>query len=240
MSRMRFARFLVPLTLPTLLVAACGGSTESDANSGTGGAGGSSAAGSSAAGSGTAGTGTAGTGTAGSGTAGTGTAGSSSVDWSKCTMPGECMLAANNCCGSCGAPTIGQVDAVNVGKSKEHFTAVCPHPEDVACPGCASMDNPDLVAMCALGQGKCVAVELSKSPFTECAQESDCVLRYSACCECGATGLPSAFAKTQLTSYLQSVCSPLADCADCIPQYPAGAKAVCDAGHCKAVFPNGG
>ncbi len=162
----------------------------------------------------------------------------SSSGWATCGAPGECALAPDGCCGACGQPTVAEVDAVNRAKLAEHHAAVCNDPTP-ACPKCPSATNPDLLAACALGPGKCVVVEVSKNPLSLCQTDADCKLRAPQCCSCGevpASGLV-AIAKSLENAYTKELGCENVDCAPCAepPTVPAGVKAVCELGthHCK-------
>ncbi|MCC6645451.1 MAG: hypothetical protein IT374_07775 [Polyangiaceae bacterium] len=159
--------------------------------------------------------------------------------WAACGAPGDCALAANTCCGTCGKPSAADLDAVNKTKLKAHQSEVCPTPQP--CPKCASMPNPDLLAACALGPGTCAVLQVSKSPLSACKVDDDCTLRAPQCCSCGeqpAEGL-AAIAKAQLGAYMAELGCGNVSCAPCAdpPTPPAGVHAVCDAGHCKLAGP---
>lgn len=151
-------------------------------------------------------------------------------DWAKCGVPGDCTIAANTCCGVCGMPELKDVDAVNKAAGQAHFQAVCPEPGP--CPACATMQNPDLMAACALGQGKCIALEISKSSFASCSKDEDCLLRTPQCCACGALAKEQLVAINQglNAAFMSELGCDQVDCAPCVdpPDPPAGVKAVCD------------
>lgn len=200
------------------LAAGCGGNV-------TVGTGGSGATGAGGAG-GSAGT----TGTAGSGATGTPTFGA-------CNGPGECMLAVPGCCSPCGMPELGAFVAINVAEATEYHNAVCP--EETPCPACDTSPNPNLFAYC--DAGKCVAADVRQHPVSACATGQDCHLRYgSGCCEgCGPASVSDLIAVSwdASPSLPALVCSPNADCPECLPGYPPEAAAFCaDGGHCEVVL----
>lgn len=163
--------------------------------------------------------------------------GTAAKDWDTCGVPGDCTLAAKGCCAPCGMPGIGDMDAVNQSKIDEHQKDVCGE-EPPICPACATMTNPDLLAACALGQGKCVALEVSKSSFAECSKDDDCMLRAATCCGCGPYDKEQLLAlnKTRNAAYMSELGCDLVDCAPCDkPELPPGVKAVCDpqTKHCR-------
>ena len=157
-------------------------------------------------------------------------------------MPGECTLAPNGCCAGCGQPTTADLDAVNRTKLMAHHDAVCSTPTP-SCPKCATMQNPDLLAACALGPGQCKVVEVSKSGLSVCATDGDCMLRPAQCCACGEQPVTSlvALAKAQESSYLAELGCANVDCAPCADPVkpPAGVSAKCEpaTGHCKVQGP---
>jgi hypothetical protein len=163
--------------------------------------------------------------------------GTATKDWDKCGAPGDCTLQAKGCCAPCGMPGIDDVDAVNQSKIDEHQKDVCGE-ELPVCPACATMPNPDLLAACALGQGKCVALEVSKSSFAACTKDEDCMLRAATCCGCGPYDKEQLLAlnKGQNAAYASELGCDLVNCAPCEnPEFPEGVKAVCDpqTKHCR-------
>lgn len=160
------------------------------------------------------------------------------ADWAACSVPSDCVLRANNCCGACGAPTINDLDGVNKNKIKEHFSAVCDDPSPI-CPGCPFISNPELLATCD-ESGQCRAVDIGAEDIAACNDHEDCIVRTPACCECGADmGMLSlvairADARDELE---QIVCDPNQGCAECIPVYPETVIAFCDEDkHCALRF----
>jgi hypothetical protein len=163
--------------------------------------------------------------------------------WAKCGAPGDCTLAANSCCGTCGVPGLADVDAIHKGQNSAHFSDVCKEP-DPLCPDCLSGINPDLLAVCALGLGQCTAVEVSKSPLSACKSDDDCLLRATKCCACGQISETSlvAISKAQEPSYLSELGCSLVDCGPCQtpPTPPPGHAALCNlsTGHCAIAVAN--
>jgi len=148
------------------------------------------------------------------------------------------VLAANDCCGPCGAPQLGDVDAVNEDMLEEHFDEVCPDPNAEPCPDCPSAPNPFLVATC--DGAHCQAVDLKQDPITECVENTDCRLRTADCCECGGNTDPWALIAIAVDAegaYSELVCDPDAGCPECAPVYPEEASAHCDeTGHCAVLI----
>lgn len=161
--------------------------------------------------------------------------GTMTTDWSSCAKSGECLLAANTCCGTCTTPKATDLDAVNYTKVQPHFEEVCPSPE--ACPGCASQANPDLSAMCR--QSKCAVVDVSNDEISACKVDADCTLHAAnQCCNCAI--LPEseyvAIASSQMQAYELEVCGPgMGPCnLKCSSTFPSGITAKCGpSGHCR-------
>ncbi len=216
------------LTLASTL-AACGGATTSDIGS-TG------QAGQGQAGQGQAGQGQAGQGQAGHAQGGQGQAGAPS--WAACQQPGECVVSPASCCGSCGAPTPGDMDGVNKSKLGDHSSDVCPGVQ--GCPACFAETSQDLLGVCRAST--CQAIEVSKDAISACDSDADCVLR-AGCCNCQGSPQKSAYAavsKAGLAEYQANVCSSDGDCGCPAPSAPKF-KAVCGATkHCEVVPLTGG
>ena len=150
------------------------------------------------------------------------------VDFAACSEPGSCVLAQNGCCGVCGAPTLADVTAVNAARVAEFRASTCTDPAPT-CPGCASMNDPNLQAFCR--GGRCTAVDLRNDALSACATDADCQLRYEACCECGASGDFNivAIRGDKSGAYSAERCPSSTACPECAPFYPSTLRAACDA-----------
>jgi hypothetical protein len=162
----------------------------------------------------------------------TGAVTDSAIDFAACTTPGTCVLGGKTCCGVCGAPTLTDVTAVNEKQAAAYQTSICPKAEP--CPDCPTAIEPNLQAFCR--GSRCTAVDVRLDALSSCSTDSDCMLRYEACCECGASGDFNIIAlnKTKTGDYMLERCKPMAACAECAPAYPATLRAVCDTAtkHC--------
>jgi hypothetical protein len=205
---------------------ACGGTaTVFDQGNGAGGDGGSGNAGAGASG---------GTGAAG----GNGGAGASS-SYDDCKGPGECQIAYDTCCGTCGTATLDDLAPINGALSGAYHQALCGDPPP-PCPECAGDIPVDFFAYCEAGT--CVEADVRLHVLSECNVASDCVLRWGlGCCEqCGTAdpyygGLVAVSTNGQML-LPQFVCGPLdGDCPPCVPDYPPEVSAECVAGHCVVV-----
>jgi hypothetical protein len=161
--------------------------------------------------------------------------GPSSPDWAACTAPGQCQLQAKGCCGTCNVPTVNDVNGVNRDQIQGYEKDNCPEP--APCVACLSAGNPNLAAFCV--QDTCKPINVRGDDVSSCTTDADCRLRFSDCCEqCGGAGMGGviALSQTGASTYQKQVCAPDQACDKCIPVYPAGVKAVCEASkHCAAV-----
>jgi hypothetical protein len=170
--------------------------------------------------------GDAGTGGAGAGGAGTGS-------FTACTGPGQCVLASDGCCESCGVTGLTGKTAINSAEAGPYQKYVCPEP--LPCPACATVPDPNLFAYCA--GASCAGADLRTDAASACTQASDCVLRLgSACCEPCSGDTSQVVAVNKVNDLKARLCAPDAACAKCLPQYPPDAAATCDAGHCAVVL----
>jgi hypothetical protein len=105
--------------------------------------------------------------------------------------------------------------------------------DNFGCPACAGVPDPTLLATCDAGQ--CKLIDLQTHPSTACKDSTQCRLRTNQCCECGG---PVDYEHLIAVSgnYAELVCGPLEDCAECAPEPPRDAEAVCVDGHCQAVW----
>lgn len=148
----------------------------------------------------------------------------------ECTVPSECTLRPESCCGTCGAATSTDRIALPVTGVDDYVARVC---TGIGCPDCAAVPDPNLFATCTAGA--CTAVDLHSDPLATCAVDEDCVLAVPQCCACGAIGLGQAVAFNPANGSLATlVCDPDVDCPPCVPDFGA-LRAICDAGHCTVV-----
>jgi hypothetical protein len=151
----------------------------------------------------------------------------SGVDFAACSQPGTCMLATNGCCGVCGTPKLSDLSPINTARAADFQKFPCSDPSPT-CPGCATMNDPNLQAFCR--GGRCTGVDLRADALSSCATDDDCTLRYEACCECGASGDSNivAIRRDKLGAYSSERCPPSTGCPECAPAYPSTLRAVCD------------
>lgn len=159
-------------------------------------------------------------------------------DWEACELNSDCALTAASCCGVCGEPALGDVDAVNRQRLEQHLEDVCPEPQP--CPKCAVATNPDLHATC--DDGACLALDIRDHHASACSTDDDCRLRVTGCCECGGSTASwdlIAIRGDGEAAYEALVCDPEEACDACAPVYPADVEAYCATdGHC-ATRPGG-
>lgn len=154
-----------------------------------------------------------------------------SSDWRACTDQGQCRFASNTCCDACGVPTLGDLDAIRIGREGAHFAEVCATP-DPACPDCVMLNAPPhLIATCAAGA--CAGIDVRTGPLSDCATDSDCRVRTTSCCECGGEARYIAIASSAESAYAALVCPAGTGCPECAPVYPATLIPRCGGdGHC--------
>jgi hypothetical protein len=157
--------------------------------------------------------------------------------WAVCADNSDCMLAGNSCCEVCGQPELGDVDAINTRAAAAHFDAVCDDPDPI-CPACPSQPNMWLGATC--GAEMCRAFDLRETDLVTCTEHTDCALRVTDCCECGADTSPFgliALRRDAFTDYERLVCDRDSVCIECAPSYPGHVRPVCsDEGRCEWDF----
>lgn len=175
--------------------------------------------------------GTGGTGTTTGTTTGTGSTTGAAFD--ACDGPGQCVLVPSSCCGSCGTQSLESMTAVHADHTAAYFESLCP--DDVACPACAALPNPNLFAYCE--SGHCVAADAKTHAVSACTADADCRLRLGAdCCE-PCDGSADQIIAVSLDNDLKGlVCTPNEGCPKCAVQYPPNAAAWCTGGHCAVVL----
>jgi len=151
-----------------------------------------------------------------------------------CETPDDCVVVPASCCGTCGEPTRGDAVALNRASASTYRDMACG--DDFACPACAGMPDPTLLATCEAN--RCVVVDLQAHVSTECGSDADCRVRTADCCECGGATDPAsmvAIAIDDAAAFEALVCGGDFGCPECAPAYPASYSAVCDAGRCRFV-----
>jgi len=156
------------------------------------------------------------------------------VDIFACTGPGTCGVRPKACCTRCN-PTIDDAEAIAIGYAEARRTELCGGDARPVCAKCQWFPPPqDVAAVCE--SGRCALLDLHASELSSCASDADCVVRDSPCCESCAPSFGSdllALRRDRVPAYQALVCVPGTTCPDCVPRYPKGATAVCDATkHC--------
>jgi hypothetical protein len=153
---------------------------------------------------------------------------------SACDEPPDCTITTKTCCGVCGEPTLGDVIAIPVERLDAYRTDVCAEP--VACPDCASIANPSLIATCEAGA--CRALDVRTLDLSRCEADSDCIARSASCCACDDRYGRIAIRADKEAEYAALVCpSSDYDCAGCEPGLLPAQEVYCaDDGHCRLGF----
>ncbi len=152
-----------------------------------------------------------------------------------CAKPSDCILTSRSCCGQCGTATREDSVAIRADAANAYREGVCG--EDVGCPGCFAQQDPTLIATCVAGN--CEVVDLRTDSVSTCNTDSQCRVRASECCECGASTDPQhliAISSTSGGRIETLLCDPEFGCPECAPVYPDNVRAECGMdGHCQAV-----
>jgi hypothetical protein len=204
----REAKLGIAVAIVLLVIAACGGSTQSglfdQSDSGTDGS-------------------------------SSGGDGSTSTDGGKpdiaslttCTKPGACELAAPGCCGiNCQGAS--ELIGIRRGESAALKAATCDTSKPAICPDCEARRDPNIQAFCE--SGKCVVVDIRTDDLSECSGD-DCVLRYAACCQSCTGGSLSeiiSVRKGREEDLAEQLCTGTEACPKCLPVFPPTMRAVCN------------
>ena len=153
-----------------------------------------------------------------------------------CEENADCTLALNECCHPCGMGELENFDAIHTSQTDAHRASVCP--EEMPCPLCATMPNPNIGATCD-DTMRCVGFDVRTLPLAQCEVDTDCKLRVQQCCECGGDTSPEALIAIRVDGeidYQGLVCSGDFGCPECAPSYPDTHQAYCRAGVCVVDF----
>lgn len=134
-----------------------------------------------------------------------------------CARPAECRLVwtTDDVCGCCGTPRRGHAEALSGRAAAERM--------GVGCPACDCPADPTLLATCSAGA--CQVVDLETSALTACATDTECIATPGTCGPA-----------TALVPLRRGEEAHLAASLGCTPAPPAiahGARARCEAGHCR-------
>jgi hypothetical protein len=161
------------------------------------------------------------------------------AEWYACTKPDDCVVVPEGrCCTPCDPVAFRGYTAVNA-KHKADFVAHegC---ASTTCPTCPVPDlhNPrsdsNFLAQCR--EGKCVAVDLRYSVYSQCKTHADCTLRRGVgCCEsCGDKDLVTF---NPASSLLADMCPTKTKCPPtspaCLANRSAHRASECVAGFCQ-------
>jgi hypothetical protein len=165
--------------------------------------------------------------------------GGTTAPWRTCEQNGQCVLAADGCCASCGQPSLESRDPINREFSMQHYEAVCDQEEPVDCPACEPPPAPHLGATCT--EGLCEGFNIRTMELTACETNDQCRLRARSCCECGSDFNAHnliAIREGRSADYTALVCTANTSCGQCGVQYPTDRfSAVCAPdGHCDVAY----
>ncbi|WP_437588552.1 BPTI/Kunitz domain-containing protein [Sorangium sp. So ce1000] len=159
-------------------------------------------------------------------------------DMGACASPSDCIRVAPGCCGGCDPADADAFRAINRA-SADLFEAVygC---GGAVCGPCQDVTEAERTAhyfTATCEAGRCVVLDVRESPLTECAVDSDCVLRDGlGCCEgCDGTGIVALNQSADLNAL--ACPADMGACPPCAPVYPDGMTAVCSSGRCQPQMP---
>lgn len=146
------------------------------------------------------------------------------ANWGSCQSDADCTLATV----TCACEPLGEVSFVAL--SVRH-AADFAGTQNQNCPACEAVTQHDATGkyfkpVCASGQ--CSALDIRKSPITECVNEADCTLRDGASCCQGCTGqnIVAVNGKAQL-------CDVAQPCPSCATHIPSDLSPTCSGGRCE-------
>lgn len=152
-------------------------------------------------------------------------------DPNSCKAPGECVLTVNGCCAWCGQTKLSEVESLSRDAAEKCLsTSVC---TDCSTPLPVPATPPAAYSAFCVNQ-KCETVDIRAHALSSCVQDTDCVLRYTGCCERCDGEFPSqliALNKSQTKQYETEVCSASEHCTSCSVGYPKGWTAICRQDH---------
>ena len=173
--------------------------------------------------------------TTGSGTTGSTSSGGNGFD--SCNGPGQCDLTYKGCCGGCGVPQLGDLQAVALDQLDAFHQNQCPNPEP--CPGCASCDNGEVFAYCDAGH--CAGASLDDFDLRTCNGSADLGCAGALAATNSAAASPTAGSPRSTTAprprWPRWCAIPTAPPPPpCVPTYPPDAVASCNAGRCEVDY----
>lgn len=148
-----------------------------------------------------------------------------------CERASECVLGSPGCCSACDGPSITGHDFIAYNPKHRAEVVTC---GDVACGACPEPEGertykyfiPNCVA------GRCVVQDIRQTPFTECAADTDCMLRHgSGCCQGCGGGSDDVISVRNDGSFEKLVCEAPTPCLACVPA-EIEKRPVCSDGRC--------
>ncbi len=144
------------------------------------------------------------------------------ANWGACQHDADCTLRRV----TCACEPLGEVSFVSL--NTQHvadFSATQPD-----CPACEAVSEYDATGkyykpVCAAGQ--CSALDIRKSPATECTTDADCILRDGAACCPGCDG-----EEIVAVSVAAQLCDVAQPCSACAGQISPDLHAACSDGRC--------
>jgi hypothetical protein len=97
-------------------------------------------------------------------------------DFDTCSAPGDCVIAANDCCG--GFPVPYLYSAIRRDRADAWRQRVCPSTMVYSCDA-SFVINDKLLAYCI--EGKCKEINVPEDPVSACSSNDDCAAASSMC-----------------------------------------------------------
>lgn len=147
------------------------------------------------------------------------------------------MAVQTACCASCAVPELGAFSGVNADKVDAFRAVACAEP--MACPKCATRNNPNVAARCESGHCKAFDVR-ERTDLSGCKESSDCQLRNGLdCCECNSSQSWVAINTKSPSTIVKDTCAPATACDECLPLPPPGTQAACVEHVCQVTMEGG-
>jgi hypothetical protein len=145
----------------------------------------------------------------------------------RCEIPMDCTVVPSVCC-ACEKVGPHELIAIRRDSSDDFLQSTC---GAIGCE-CEAAVPPWAGATCI--QGRCVAVDIRETEYTECTVDTDCVLRRGLdCCEDCSLGGGEMVGVRKDRDVGELTCGALVDCEACSSENePRATSAICDSGRC--------
>jgi hypothetical protein len=123
-------------------------------------------------------------------------------DFESCSAPGDCVIAANDCCGGFPVPT--SYSAIRRDRAQAWRQRVCPT-TNYTCDA-SLIINDKLLAFCV--EGKCKEIVIPEDSISACSTNDDCTTVSSSCAQrwCGDPTPPFVVRADSVATLVQQTC----------------------------------